>query len=238
MLVRALETDAAANILSTPTLLTLDNEEAKIVVGQNVPFITGQYTTAAAAPNVTPFQTIERRDVGLTLRVKPQITEGGSVRMVLYQEVSRVDDKTNPAGIITNKRSLESSVIVDDNQIVVLGGLIQDSLTDNTDKVPLAGDMPVLGPLFRYDNRKRQKTNLLVFLKPTVVRSAAAANALTIDRYDFLLGEQHRAQPEPRIFWNDPTYPRLTQPGTPGPPSPTPPAPQPTPPSPGAAPPR
>jgi len=239
-LVRALGSDANANILSTPTLLTLDNEEAKIVVGQNVPFITGQYTTTAANPNVTPFQTIERRDVGLTLRVKPQITEGGSVRLVLYQEVSRVDDKTNPAGIITNKRSLESSVIVDDNQIVVLGGLIQDSLTDNTDKVPVVGDVPVFGNLFRYDTRKRQKTNLLVFLKPTVVRSAAAANALTVDRYDFLLGEQLRMQPQPRPFWNDPTYPQLPPPGMPGAPAPaaSPPAPPPpaSAPSPGAAP--
>jgi general secretion pathway protein D len=236
-LVRALENDANANILSTPTLLTLDNEEAKIVVGQNVPFITGQYTTTAANPTVSPFQTIERRDVGLTLRVKPQITEGGSVRLVLYQEVSRVDDTSNPAGIITNKRSLESSVIVDDNQIVVLGGLIQDSLTDNTGKVPVVGDVPVFGNLFRYDTRKRQKTNLLVFLKPTVVRSAAAANALTVDRYDFLIGEQQRAQPQPLPFWNDPTYPQLPPPGAPNAPSATPPAaPAPTPPSPGAVP--
>ncbi len=237
LLVRALESDANANILSTPTLLTLDNEEAKIVVGQNVPFITGQYTTTAANPTVSPFQTIERRDVGLTLRVKPQITEGGSVRLVLYQEVSRVDDTSNPAGIITNKRSLESSVIVDDNQIVVLGGLIQDSLTDNTGKVPVVGDMPVFGNLFRSDNRRRQKTNLLVFLKPTVVRSAAAANALTVDRYDFLLGEQQRAQPQPRLFWNDPTYPQLPPASAPNAPAGTPP-PAPAPPtaSPGAAP--
>ncbi len=119
---------------------------------------------------MTPFQTIERRDVGLTLRVRPQITEGGSVRLVIYQEVSRVDDTSNPAGIITNKRSLESSVTVDDGQIVVLGGLIEDRYTDGLDKVPLAGDLPVLGGLFRYDTRKRTKTNLMVFLKPTVVR--------------------------------------------------------------------
>ena len=110
-----------------PAMLTLDNEEAKIVVGQNVPFITGQYAQTGTASSVTPFQTIERKDVGLTLRVKPQITEGGSVRLVIYQEVSRVDSTSNPAGIITNKRSLESSVTIDDGQIVVLGGLIQDA---------------------------------------------------------------------------------------------------------------
>jgi len=215
-LLRALETDANANILSTPALLTLDNEEAKIVVGQNVPFITGQYAQTGSASSVTPFQTIERRDVGLTLRVKPQITEGGSIRLVLYQEVSRVDSTSNPAGIITNKRSLESSVTVDDGQIVVLGGLIQDAFTDDNQKVPLVGDLPFLGGLFRYDTRQRVKTNLMVFLKPTVVRGAHSADALTQDRYDYLIGEQLRTNPEPRIFWNDTTRPQLQSlPGAP-----------------------
>jgi len=214
MLIRALETDSAANILSTPTLLTLDNEEAKIVVGQNVPFITGQYTTGiGGATGPTPFQTIERRDVGLTLRVRPQITEGGSLRLVVYQEVSRVDSTNNPAGIITNKRSLESSVLVEDGQIIVLGGLIQDALTDGTDKVPLIGDVPGLGALFRYDQRKRVKTNLMIFLKPTVVRGPAGAGQYTNERYDFLAGEQERQRPGERPFWDDPTYPQLPQPG-------------------------
>jgi general secretion pathway protein D len=208
-LARALEKEANANILSTPTLLTLDNEEAKIVVGQNVPFITGQYTTAGTGAAVAPFQTIERKDVGLTLRVKPQITEGGSVRLAIYQEVSRVDSTSNPAGIITNKRSVESSVVIDDGQIVALGGLIQDLMTDNADKVPIAGDFPVFGQLFRYDTRQRTKTNLMVFLKPTIVRGAAGAAAYTLDRYDFLKGEQERYRPEERLFWNDPTYPQL-----------------------------
>ena len=219
LLARALETQANANILSTPTLLTLDNEEAKIVVGQNVPFITGQYTTSGTGAAVAPFQTIERKDVGLTLRVKPQITEGGSVRLAIYQEVSRVDSSSNPAGIITNKRSLESSVIVDDGQVVVLGGLIQDQLNDNIDKVPIAGDFPVFGSLFRYDSRERIKTNLMVFLKPTVVRGASSAAAYTLDRYDFLKGEQERLRPSERLFWNDPTYPQLPPP--PPPPSDT-----------------
>jgi len=215
-LLRALETDAGANILSTPALLTLDNEEAKIVVGQNVPFITGQYATTGGVTGVAPFQTIERRDVGLTLRVKPQITEGGSIRLVLYQEVSRVDSTSNPAGIITNKRSLESSVTIDDGQIVVLGGLIQDAFTDNTEKVPLAGDLPLLGALFRYDTRQRVKTNLMVFIKPTVVRGPHSADALTQDRYDYLIGEQMRMNPEPRVFWNDTTRPQLQSlPGAP-----------------------
>ncbi len=214
-LLRALETDAGANILSTPALLTLDNEEAKIVVGQNVPFITGQYAQTGTSSSVTPFQTIERRDVGLTLRVRPQITEGGSVRLVLYQEVSRVDSTSNPAGIITNKRSLESSVTIDDGQIVVLGGLITDAYTDNTEKVPLIGDLPLLGGLFRYDNRQRAKTNLMVFIKPTVVRGPHSVDALTQDRYDYIIGEQQRMNPPPRLFWNDTTRPELpTLPGS------------------------
>jgi general secretion pathway protein D len=223
-LARALETKSNANILSTPTLLTLDNEEARIVVGQNVPFITGQYATTTNVAGVAPFQTIERRDVGLTLRVKPQITEGGSVRLVIYQEVSRIDDKTNPSGIITDKRSLESSVVVDDSQIVVLGGLIQDSLTGSASKVPIIGDIPVLGALFRYDNRQHTKTNLLVFLKPTVVRNGATAAALTTDRYEYLMKEQEQLRPPDRLFWNDPTTPQL--PAMPAAPAP---APQPAP---------
>jgi general secretion pathway protein D len=129
LLVRALQNDSNANILSTPTLLTLDNEEARIVVGQNVPFITGQYATTGTTGTVQPFQTIERRDVGLVLRVRPQITEGGAVRLGIYQEVSRVQD-TSAAGPILSKRSLESTVVVDNDQIVVLGGLIQDSMTE------------------------------------------------------------------------------------------------------------
>ena len=182
LLAQALETDSKANILSTPNLLTLDNEEAKIIVAQNVPFITGQYAQTGSTATVTPFQTITRQDVGLILTVKPQITEGGSVRLAIYEEVSSIASQSNPAGIITNKRSLASSVIVDDGQIIVLGGLIQDTLTDNANQVPFLGDIPFLGTLFRYDNREHIKTNLMVFLKPTVVRSDTGANALTADR--------------------------------------------------------
>jgi len=197
VLVRALETDNNANILSTPTLLTLDNEEARITVGQNVPFITGQYALSGAATTPTPFQTVERKDVGLTLRIKPQISEGGTVRLQLYQEVSSIQDTTNPAGIITNKRSVESTVLVDDGQIVVIGGLIQDSIKDGVEKVPFLGDIPVLGALFRYSSRSRSKTNLMVFLRPIVVRDAGGADALTGERYEYILGEQRKAKPAP-----------------------------------------
>jgi len=188
LLARALETDSNANILSTPNLLTLDNEEARIVIGQNVPFITGQYAQTGAAVTATPFQTIERKDVGLTLKVKPQISEGGTVRLQVFQEVSSVDSTANASGIITNKRSLESTVLLQDGQIIVLGGLIQDSITDGTEKVPLLGDIPLLGALFSYEKKHRAKTNLMVFLRPTILRSESSAERVTGDRYDFIMG--------------------------------------------------
>jgi general secretion pathway protein D len=208
VLVRALETDSNANILSTPTLLTLDNVEARIVIGQNVPFITGQYALSGSATTPTPFQTIERRDVGLVLRVRPQITEGGTVRLGIYQEVSRVQD-SSAAGPILSKRALESSVVIDDQQIVVLGGLIQDTFNDGTEKLPYAGDIPVFGSLFRYDTRQRTKTNLMIFLKPTIVRSTNEGREITSERYDYLRGEQSNIAPGERWFWKDPTQPVL-----------------------------
>ncbi len=208
VLVRALEADSNANILSTPTLLTLDNEEARITIGQNVPFITGQYALSGAATTPTPFQTIERRDVGLTLRVKPQISEGGTVRLQFYQEVSSVQDNT-PAGVITNKRAVESTVLVDDGQIVVIGGLIQDSVKDGVEKVPLLGDIPLLGALFQYKTRSRSKTNLMVFLRPVVVRDAKGADALSGERYEYILGEQRKAQPAPSLVLPDVEAPTL-----------------------------
>ncbi len=193
LLVRALENDANANILSTPTLLTLDNDEAKIVVGQNVPFITGQYAVSGAATTPTPFQTVERKDVGLTLKIRPQISEGGTVKLQIYQEVSSIADTSNAAGVITNLRSVESTVLVDNGQIVVLGGLMQDSLSDGVGKVPLLGDLPVIGNLFKYNTRNRSKTNLMIFLRPIIVRDAEHADALSRSSYDTMLGVQSEA---------------------------------------------
>jgi general secretion pathway protein D len=138
---------------------------------------------------------VERRDVGLTLRVRPQISEGGTVRLQIYQEVSSVQDATNPAGVITNKRSVESMVLVDDGQIIVIGGLIQDSVRDGIEKVPVLGDIPLLGSLFTYKTRSQTKTNLMVFLRPTVLRNAQRAESLTTERYDYILGEQYKSQP-------------------------------------------
>ncbi|TAL89572.1 MAG: type II secretion system protein GspD, partial [Rhodanobacter sp.] len=210
LLVRALETDANANILSTPTLLTLDNEEAQIVIGQNVPFITGQYAVTAAATTPTPFQTIERHDVGLTLRIKPQISEGGTVRLQLYTEVSSIQDKNNPAGVITNKRAVNTTVLVDNGQIVVIGGLIQDTVNDGEQKVPVLGSIPVLGSLFHYKNRSHSKTDLMIFLRPTVVRDSEDADGFTSERYDHILGEQNKVKPA-----HDPILPDMQLPALP-----------------------
>jgi general secretion pathway protein D len=192
ILARSMQTDANANILSTPNLMMLDNEEAKIIIGQNVPFITGSQNGTAANPN--PFQTIERKDVGLTLRIKPQISEGGTVKMLIFQEVSSVQDLSNPAGVITNKRSLDTTVLVDDGQILVLGGLIQDQVSKGEFKVPLLGDIPLLGWLFRYETRKSAKTNLMVFIRPTILRTAVASQGLTQDRYQYLRNQQEQSQ--------------------------------------------
>ncbi|MFO1301068.1 MAG: type II secretion system secretin GspD [Burkholderiaceae bacterium] len=188
-LARALQSGANANILATPNLLTLDNEEARIVIGQNVPFVTGQYSTnATTGASLNAFQTIERKDVGTTLRVKPQVSESGTVKLQIFQEVSSVQSTTLSAGIITNRRAIESNVLVDDGQIIVLGGLIEERIEGNEDKVPGLGDVPVVGQLFRYDSRKRVKTNLLVFLRPVIVRDGADAHGITADRYDYIRG--------------------------------------------------
>jgi general secretion pathway protein D len=225
-LARFLETKADGNVLSTPNLLTLDNEEAKIVIGQNVPFITGQFTNAntGTGGTVNPFQTIERKDVGLTLRVKPQISENGTVRLQIFQEVSTVQASSlnSPSGIITNKRSIESNVLVDDGAIVVLGGLLQDEYSGNQEKVPGVGDIPIFGNLFKSETRSRKKTNLMVFLRPVVVRDAAQSDALSLDRYDLMRGKEQGAQPIPSII-----VPVNAGPVLPEPPRPQAPPPQP-----------
>ncbi|MBI5430110.1 MAG: type II secretion system secretin GspD [Nitrosomonadales bacterium] len=212
-LARALQSDDAANILSMPNLVTLDNEEAKIIVGQNVPFITGQYTTSASggSAGVNPFQTIERKDIGLSLRVRPQISEGGTVKMAIYQETSSVQDSASASGIITNKRSIDTNVLVDDGQIIVLGGLIDDSMQDSTVKVPGLGDIPLIGNLFKYQKRSRVKTNLMVFLRPTVIRSNEQSATLAGDRYNFIRDAEIAAQPESKLTLPDMGAPELPE---------------------------
>jgi general secretion pathway protein D len=196
-LARFLETNTGANVLSTPNLVALDNEEAKIVIGSNVPFVTGSFTnTGTGNGAVSPFQTVERKDVGITLRIKSQIGEAGTVRMTIFQENSSLRADNNA---ITDKSSIETTVVVDDGQTMVLGGLLKDEYGDSNGQVPGLGNLPVIGGLFRNDQRKRIKSNLLLFLRPVVIRSPEAANALTVDRYDAIRAVQTTSQPEPSV---------------------------------------
>jgi general secretion pathway protein D len=202
-LARALEVKNLGNILSTPNLLTLDNYKAKIVIGQNVPFVTGSFSSAAAVttagvPAVNPFQTIERKDVGLTLSIKPQISEGSTIRLEILQEVSSIDP-TQTAGasdLITTKRSLETKVVVDDGNTIVLGGLIQNTLSETMQAIPLLGDIPIIGALFRYKSAQRKRTNLMIFLRPVIIRSADDSYRVTQDRYEYLRGYTRGEGPE------------------------------------------
>lgn len=195
VLARAMQKQGGVNILSTPNLMTLDNEQASIVVGRTVPFVTGTYTTTGDGAS-NPFQTVQREDVGLTLRIRPQISEGGTVKLSLYQEVSSIDpsstlpSETSGGSIITRKRALETNVLVDDGQIIVLGGLLEEVIDDSVVSVPLLGDIPVLGNLFKYQKRGRSKTNLMVFLRPHIVRNAEDSAGLTLDRYNYMRAAQ------------------------------------------------
>ena len=220
---RALQSQSETNIVSTPNLITLDNEEAKIVVGENVPFITGTFTQSAGA-TTNPFQTIERKDVGITLRIRPQIGEGGAIRMTIFQEQSSVKQDTaagtSNAGPSTSKRSIENIVTVDDGQILVLGGLIEDRFETVRSKVPLLGDIPWLGALFRSESRERKRTNLMVFLRPVVMRDAESANRFSADRYDQIRGQLRDGQPSPSLVLpinEGPTLPPLVLPPRPAP---------------------
>jgi general secretion pathway protein D len=196
----AVASDNKSNILSMPNLVTLDNEEATVIVGQNVPLISGQFTTAASGgtTGVNPFQTVDRKDIGLKLRVRPQISEGGTIKMAIYQESSSIDTTTvNAAGLITNLRAITTNVLVDDGQIIVLGGLIQDSVSDTDEQVPGLGSLPLVGNLFKYKTRGRTKTNLMIFLRPIVIRSEEQSAKVTADRYDYMRNEQSSTQPQP-----------------------------------------
>ena len=218
-----LENTGDANVLSTPNLLTLDNEEAQIIIGNNVPFPTGSYAnTGGSGGAVNPFTTVERKDVGLMLRVRPTINENGTVKLTLYQEVSKVNESTltNVNGPSTSKRSIESTVLVDDGSVIVLGGLLEDSYSLNQDKVPVMGDLPVLGALFRNENRSRKKTNLMVFLRPMVIRDNATSDALMMDRYEAIRALQQNTQPAPstvmRAVSDAPVLPPLQGAAPPG----------------------
>ncbi len=192
-LLRALQTDTNTNILSTPNIVTLDNEEAELIVGQNLPFVTGSFTgTGSTDPN-NPFQTVERQDVGLTLKVTPQINEGDTVKLEIEQETSSVIPGTIEQGIATRKRSIKTSVLVDDGGILILGGLIQEEVSDTESKVPLLGDIPLIGFLFRTQNTTKTKANLMVFLRPTILRDHRDAAFVTNEKYNYLRGIESEA---------------------------------------------
>jgi general secretion pathway protein D len=224
-LITALSTTTGTNILSTPNIITLDNEEARIVVGQNIPLISGSYATTGSAATATPFTTVTRQDIGLILRVKPQISENGLVKMQIYQEVSNVASQVPNQGPILNKRDIETNVIVDDGQTLVLGGLIENAYTDSTSGIPWLSQIPIIGALFRYDNSSRTKTNLLVFLRPYVLRDKGQDQEITASRMQFMEDKQAQFKPSTMLLPKQ-DQPKLSDviaplvaPGTPIPPS-------------------
>ena len=204
----ALETMTGTNILSTANIVTLDNEEAKIVVGQNVPFVTGSYTSTSSS-STSPFQTIERKDVGLTLRIRPQIGKNGAIRMTIQQESSSVDSISTSSGPTTNKRSIESTVMVNDGKIIVLGGLIENKYASEANQIPWLGQLPYIGGLFRSLQRERKKTNLVVFLRPLVMRDEAAVDELSLDRYDYIRARQRELPRDVRQVLPESDTPQL-----------------------------
>ncbi len=209
LLLTALQNDTNSNILSTPNITTLDNEEAELIVGQNIPFVTGSFTGTGSNNPSNPFQTIERQDVGLTLKVTPQINEGDTVKMVIEQETSSVIPGTEEIGIATRKRSIKTSVLVDDGGILVLGGLIQEEVSDSQSKVPFLGDIPVLGFLFRSENTTKTKANLMVFLRPSILRDNKDAAFVTNEKYTYLRGLESESYDKDSYGLLDGAAPRL-----------------------------
>ncbi len=197
VLARALKSKGGSNVLSTPNLLTLDNEAASIFVGQTIPFVTGSYVTGGGGTSNNPFQTVQREEVGLKLNVRPQISEGGTVKLDIYQEVSSVDQRASlEAGTVTNKRAIDTSILLDDGQIMVLGGLLQDGYNQSNNAVPWLSNIPLLGVLFRNEARSTSKTNLMVFLRPYIIRDSGAGRSITLNSYDFMRRAQGNLQPE------------------------------------------
>jgi general secretion pathway protein D len=210
VLARALKSKGGTNVLSTPNLLTLDNEAASIFVGQTIPFVTGSYVTGGGGTSNNPFQTVQREEVGLKLNVRPQISEGGTVKLDIYQEVSSVDSRASvEAGTVTNKRAIDTSILLDDGQIMVMGGLLQDGYSQSNDAVPWLSDIPGLGALFRNEKRSVTKTNLMVFLRPYIIRDSEAGRSITLNRYEFMRRAQGGLQPEHSWAMPDVQAPQL-----------------------------
>lgn len=215
VLISALAGDANNNILSTPSLLTMDNQEASIVVGQNVPIVTGSYTnTGSSSSSTSPFQTVSREDIGVKLKVKPSISPDGAVRLELDQEVSSIDQratKDSSSGLITSKRNVKTSVLAQDGDVVVLGGLMDEAVQDSVSKVPLLGDIPVLGVLFSQKETTRTKRNLMIFIRPIIMRDTGSASRYTADKYREFREQQQRFSKNPLGFAVPGDYPMLPQ---------------------------
>ena len=211
VILNALETQGNANILSTPSLLTLDNEEAFITVGQQVPFVTGSYTNTGVGNGAqNPFQTIQRQSVGITLKVTPQVNEGDSVVLDITQEVSSISAQILAASdVITNERKIETKVLANDSDIVVLGGLVKDDVQDSTQGVPLLSDIPLLGRLFRSDVVTVTKSNLLVFIRPTIIRDDEDLAGATAEKYRFIREQQVERRERGLMFLDDGNLPVL-----------------------------
>lgn len=211
VILNALETQGNANILSTPSLLTLDNEEAFITVGQEVPFVTGSYTNTGASNGASnPFQTIERQSVGITLKVTPQINEGDSVVLDIVQEVSSISAQILAASdVITNERKIETKVLANDSDILVLGGLVKEDVQDSTQGIPLLSDIPLLGRLFRNDVVSVTKSNLLVFIRPTIIRDDQDVAGATAEKYRFIRDKQLQRRERGLMFLDDGSLPVL-----------------------------
>ncbi len=183
----ALRADATTNIISTPTIVTTDNEEASLNIGQEVPFLTGSFTsTGTAGGAVNPFQTIQREQVGVKLTITPQINEGNAILLKISQEVSSISESTAAADLITNQSTIDTTVIIEDGGILVLGGLIKDELRESTQKVPILGSIPLLGALFRHRSVVKVKTNLMVFIRPTILRDGTQAAIATHAKYNYI----------------------------------------------------
>ncbi|MDH5765879.1 MAG: type II secretion system secretin GspD, partial [Gammaproteobacteria bacterium] len=212
-LLKALNADAATNILSTPSIVTLDNQEAEIVVGQNVPFVTGSFTNTGTTGGATnPFQTIERKDVGITLKVTPQINEGDTIKLDIDQEISNIAaSSASSTDVTTNKRTLKTSVLVEDGEILVLGGLIDDTMRDTVQKVPILGDIPLLGWLFRSHSTIKEKQNLMVFMRPSILRDKHSAMQQTHEKYNYLRAQQIQAGEEGFGLMRDEKVPLLPE---------------------------
>ncbi|WP_338366454.1 type II secretion system secretin GspD [uncultured Pseudoalteromonas sp.] len=189
-IIQAVSTDTNSNILATPSITTMDNEEASMIVGQEVPIITGSQT---GSNNDNPFQTIERKEVGVKLKVTPQINDGSAVQLLIEQEVSSVSGAT-AVDISVNKRAITTTVMADDGGMVVLGGLIDEDVQESVSKVPILGDIPILGHLFKSTNTTKRKRNLIVFIRPTIIRDGVNMNKLSFNKYNFIRGEQMKEQ--------------------------------------------